>query len=71
MSSTTATGDEYLRQLGLQCDDYSSESTSHSHLHFYHRGLEKLDDSKAVLVLIHGYPQSWVPHSDDSSYHSN
>lgn len=58
MLSTTASGDEYLQQLGLQCDKYSSESTSRSNVHFYHRGLENLKDSQFVLVLIHGYPQS-------------
>lgn len=53
------TGDEYLIQVGgLQCGDYSSESTSHSQIHFYHRGLESLNESQVVLVFIHGYPQS-------------
>lgn len=52
------TGDDYLQQFGLQCGDYSSESTSHSQVHFYHRGLENVSDSQVVLVLIHGYPQT-------------
>lgn len=58
MQSATAAGEHLLLQLGLQSGSYSGEATQYSRVHFYHRGLEVLDASQTVLVLIHGYPQS-------------
>jgi hypothetical protein len=27
---------------------------------YYHRGLETYNSSMPILVLVHGYPQTWV-----------
>ncbi|PVH75459.1 putative Fluoroacetate dehalogenase [Cadophora sp. DSE1049] len=46
----------YMTSLGLE----SNIRTAATDLVFYyHRGLQTWDGQKPVLVLIHGYPQSW------------
>ena len=42
--------------LGLK-SNISTSSTDKTF--YYQRGLENVDGSKPILVLIHGYPQTW------------
>ncbi|KAL2060884.1 hypothetical protein VTL71DRAFT_8936 [Oculimacula yallundae] len=45
----------YMTSLGLESNIRTAEADK---MFYYHRGLEKLDGSQPILVLIHGYPQS-------------
>ncbi|KAH7312870.1 putative Fluoroacetate dehalogenase [Rhexocercosporidium sp. MPI-PUGE-AT-0058] len=54
--SASAHDIRYMTSLSLESNISTAATDKIFH---YHRGLEHLNGSKPILVLIHGYPQSW------------